>query len=139
MTAHPDPRVRGIDHVVLTVQDVDATVRFYVDVLALEPLEFAGGRRGVRAGDQKINLHQAGAEFDPHAARPTRGSGDLCLIVEADVDEVAASLERRGIPVEVGPVDKVGARAPLRSIYIRDPDGNLVELANEVEGGRLGA
>ena len=131
MTHHVAPRVRGIDHLVLTVADVDATMRFYVDVLGLEPLEFAGGRRGVRAGDQKINLHQAGGEYDPHARQPTGGSGDFCLLVETDVDEIATFLGEVGVPVEVGPVPKVGAKAALRSIYIRDPDGNLVELANE--------
>ncbi len=133
MTHHVAPHVRGIDHLVLTVADVDATMRFYVDVLGLEPLEFAGGRRGIRAGDQKINLHQAGREYDPHARLPTRGAGDFCLLVETDVDEIATFLDEVGVPVEVGPVPKVGAKAALRSIYIRDPDGNLVELANECD------
>ena len=127
------PEVRGLDHLVLTVADVDATIRFYHGVLGLEPLEFAGGRRGLQVGEQKINLHQAGAEFHPHAGRPTPGSGDFCLIVGRDVDELAVELQRRGVAVEVGPVAKVGAKAALRSIYVRDPDGNLVELANEVE------
>lgn len=126
-----EPHITGLDHLVLTVRDVDATLAFYTEVLGLQPLTFADGRRGLQAGDQKINLHLAGAEYDPHAATPSPGSADFCLRCTTDVAEVADLLRSRGVDVELGPVPKVGARAPLRSIYFRDPDGNLVEIANE--------
>jgi catechol 2,3-dioxygenase-like lactoylglutathione lyase family enzyme len=127
----PQPRITGLDHLVLTVREIPATIAFYSEVLGLEPLQFDGGRVGLQAGDQKINLHPAGGEYVPHAARPSPGSADFCLRCATDVDEVAASIRRRGVAIEHGPADKVGARAPLRSIYVRDPDGNLVEIANE--------
>ncbi|WP_420826261.1 VOC family protein [Egibacter rhizosphaerae] len=116
---------------VLTCADVEATTRWYAEVLGLEPITFAGGRRGLAVGEHKINLHQAGSEYVPHAAAPTPGGADFCLRVAADVERLAEEFAARGVIVELGPVDKVGAQAPLRSIYLRDPDGNLVELANE--------
>jgi catechol 2,3-dioxygenase-like lactoylglutathione lyase family enzyme len=121
-------RIEGIDHLVLTVRDVDRTVAFYGD-LGLERIDFDGGRVALACGDQKINLHLAGHELSPAAARPTPGSGDLCLRLAGALDEAVARLAERGIGVEVGPVPRTGARGPLRSVYVRDPDGNLVELS----------
>jgi catechol 2,3-dioxygenase-like lactoylglutathione lyase family enzyme len=121
-------RIRSLDHLVLTVADVDATVRFY-ESLGMHRETFEGGRVALRFGDQKLNLHEAGAELAPHAANPTRGSADLCFLVEDDLDRVAESLSRLGIAIELGPVDRTGTRSALRSLYIRDPDGNLVELS----------
>lgn len=121
-----------IDHVVLTVRDIDRTIDFYVRALGMRAATFAEGRRALTFGEQKLNLHQAGREFEPKARVPMPGSADLCLVTDTPIDEVAAHLAGLGVPVEHGPVAKTGARAALRSIYVRDPDGNLVEIANEV-------
>ena len=121
-------RIRSLDHLVLTCADPEATVAFFERV-GITREEFAGGRLALRFGDQKINLHRAGAEFQPHAALPRPGTGDFCLLVDGPLDDVIAHLEREGIAIEVGPVDRTGALGPLRSVYVRDPDGNLVEFA----------
>ena len=121
-------RIRALDHLVLTVSDPEATVAFY-ERLGMRRDEFGDGRLALRFGAQKINLHQAGSEFEPHAARPVPGSGDLCLLVDGALDDVRAELEAGGIAVEAGPVERTGAEGPLRSLYVRDPDGNLVELS----------
>src|SRR4051794_13841946 len=121
-------RIRSLDHLVLTVSDIAATVRFY-ESLGMRREVFGDGRVALRFGDQKLNLHEAGAEIAPHAARPTCGSADLCFLVAADLDEVGESLSAKGIQVELGPVGRTGARSALTSLYIRDPDGNLIELS----------
>jgi len=124
--------IRAIDHVVLTVRDVERTVSFYQKALGMEAVSFGEGRRALAFGEQKLNLHQAGREFEPKAEVPTPGSVDLCLLTDEPLDEVVAHLRRSGVAIEVGPVAKTGARRPLRSIYFRDPDGNLIEVANEM-------
>jgi catechol 2,3-dioxygenase-like lactoylglutathione lyase family enzyme len=121
-------RIRSLDHLVLTVQDVDATVAFY-ERLGMARVIFGEGRQAVSFGAQKINLHGAGAEIEPHARCPTPGSADICLLVEGPIEEVERDLREAGVPVELGPVDRTGANGPIRSLYIRDPDGNLVELS----------
>lgn len=125
-------KIRAIDHVVLTVRDVDRTLSFYQRVLGMAPVTFGDGRRGLAFGEQKLNLHVAGSEFVPHAQVPTPGSVDLCLLTDTPLDEVIADLARGGVAIELGPVAKTGARRPLRSVYVRDPDGNLIEISNEV-------
>ena len=125
-------KVRAIDHVVLTVRDVGRTLSFYQRALGMTPVAFGEGRQALTFGDQKLNLHQAGREFEPKAAAPTPGAVDLCLLTDEPLDQVIAHLRREGVAIEVGPVPKTGARRPLRSIYLRDPDGNLIEVANEV-------
>lgn len=125
-------KVRAIDHVVLTVRDIDRTVSFYQRALGMTHLRFGEGRHALAFGDQKLNLHQAGREFEPKAAAPTPGAIDVCLLTDEPLDEVMAHLRATGVAIELGPVAKTGARAPLRSIYFRDPDGNLIEVANEV-------
>ena len=128
--------IASLDHLVLTVADLDASLAFYVGVLGMREVRFGADpktgepRVALAFGDEKINLHVEGAEIAPHAARPTPGSADLCLLVATPIDEVAAELEVAGIPIELGPVERTGARGPIRSIYVRDPDANLVELAN---------
>ncbi|HUF87472.1 MAG TPA: VOC family protein [Thermohalobaculum sp.] len=124
------PLVRAIDHFVLTCGDVEATVAFYERALGMKGETFAGGRRALSFGNQKINLHQAGAEFEPRATRPVPGAGDFCLLADVPVAEIAEHLATMGIEVIEGPVAKTGATGPLTSIYFRDPDGNLVEVAN---------
>lgn len=124
------PLIHSLDHLVLTVAEIDRTVDFYERVLGMEPVTFAGERRALAFGAQKINLHRAGAEFEPKAARPVPGSGDLCFLTETPLDRVAAHLEAEGVAVEEGPVERTGAAGPLLSLYLRDPDGNLIEIAN---------
>jgi len=121
--------IAGLDHLVLTVRDPDATVRFYVDGLGMRRETFGDGRLALHFGLQKINLHVAGREFEPKAAVPTPGSADLCFLVERPLDEIAGRLASLGHAVIWGPVVRTGARGPVTSIYVRDPDGNLIELA----------
>jgi catechol 2,3-dioxygenase-like lactoylglutathione lyase family enzyme len=125
-------RILALDHLVLTVADIDATVRFY-ESLGMRRENFGDGRVALRFGDQKLNLHAAGAELAPHAAKPTPGSADVCLLVSDDLDQVAESMSRAGIAVELGPVARTGASSALTSLYVRDPDGNLVELSQPAE------
>lgn len=121
-------RIEALDHLVLTVADLDRTVGFYCGVLGMEEVVFGGGRRALRFGAQKINLHQAGAEFSPAARKPVPGSGDLCFLVTS-LDDAMRRLEEAHVVIEEGPVSRTGAISPLRSVYVRDPDGNLVELS----------
>lgn len=125
-------KIDRLDHMVLTVADVRATCDFYTRVLGMEVVVFGEGRTALAFGGQKINLHQAGREFEPKAAHPVPGGGDFCLTTTTPIEEVAAHLAACGVPLVEGPVPKTGARSPLLSVYIRDPDQNLVEIANEV-------
>jgi catechol 2,3-dioxygenase-like lactoylglutathione lyase family enzyme len=122
--------VDRIDHLVLTVFDLERTLDFYRRVLGMQPITFAGGRRGLAFGRQKLNLHQAGREFEPKALKPTPGSIDLCFATESPVAEVIAHLASCGVAIAEGPVKKTGALGPMMSVYFRDPDGNLVEVSN---------
>jgi catechol 2,3-dioxygenase-like lactoylglutathione lyase family enzyme len=126
-------RIDRIDHLVLTVDDVARTVEFYVNVLGMTETTFGQGRTALTFGSSKINLHQRGREFEPKAARPTPGSADVCLIADVSLDVVMEELAAQGVVSEEGPVRRTGARGPIDSIYIRDPDGNLIELSNYVE------
>lgn len=117
------------DHIVLTVRDVDASCEFYARVLGMEVVTFGGGRRALKFGQQKINLHPADAPVAPHAMHPTPGSADLCLITTSTVEEVLAHLEEQGVFVTEGPVPRTGATGAITSVYFRDPDLNLVEVA----------
>jgi len=121
-------RIESLDHLVLTASDLEATVVFS-EQLGMRREVFGDGRIALRFGSQKLNLHETGAEIVPHAHRPTPGSADLCFLVDGRLDGVAAELEAAGIPVELGPVERTGAQGPVRSLYLRDPDGNLVELS----------
>ncbi len=125
-------KVKKIDHVVLTVADVDRSIEWYRRALGMEPVTFGKGRRALAFGEQKLNLHRAGREFEPKAAHPTPGSSDLCFVTAVPLDMVIAHLRGVGVAIEAGPVSKVGAQRSLRSVYVRDPDGNLIELANEM-------
>jgi catechol 2,3-dioxygenase-like lactoylglutathione lyase family enzyme len=119
-----------IDHIVLTVFDLDRTIDFYSRVLGMEPVTFAGGRRALAFGRHKFNLHQAGREFEPKALKPVPGAIDLCLITETPLAEVIETLKSHGVVIIDGPVDKTGATGPIKSVYFRDPDGNLIEVSN---------
>ena len=119
-----------IDHLVLTVQDIDRTLEFYARVLGMEPITFAGGRRGLAFGRQKLNLHQSGREYEPKALKPVPGAIDLCFVSATPLADVVAHLQAHGVKVIEGPVPKTGALGPMSSVYFRDPDGNLVEVSN---------
>ncbi len=119
-----------IDHLVLTVSDIPATVAFYRDLLGMEAVTFGGGRTALHFGPHKINLHRVGDEFAPHARRPQPGAADLCLVTALEPMETVRRLRRAGVAVELGPVSRSGALGPVQSVYFRDPDGNLIELAS---------
>ncbi|MEO0623331.1 MAG: VOC family protein [Pseudomonadota bacterium] len=124
--------IQSLDHLVLMVADIDRTMAFYRDHLGMREVVFGEGRRALAFGSQKINLHQAGREFEPKADRPTPGSADLCFLVSTPVADLATRLKAAGVPVINGPVPRTGATGPLTSIYLRDPDDNLIELSNPV-------
>ncbi|TCR90816.1 VOC family protein [Rhizobium sp. BK376] len=123
-------RIDRLDHLVLTVASIEATCDFYARVLGMGVETFGQGRKALTFGNQKINLHQAGREFEPKAKRPTPGSADLCFITETPLDAVIAHLGEIGAAIEQGPVDRTGATGPIRSVYFRDPDANLIEVSN---------
>jgi len=122
-----------LDHLVLTVADIERTCRFYQQVLGFEVVSFRGNRKALSFGRQKINLHQIGNEFEPKALRPTAGSADLCLIATTPLDRVMEELRAAGVAIEEGPVERTGALGAIRSVYIRDPDQNLIEISNYPE------
>ncbi len=125
--------ISHLDHLVLTVADIEKTVDFYTRVLGMQLVTFGEGRKALTFGNQKINLHQAGREFEPKAERPTPGSADLCFIVATPLERVIAHLETQGVSIIEGPVQRTGATDPIRSVYLRDPDQNLIELSNPLE------
>jgi len=123
-------RILRIDHFVLTVRDVARTVDFYTRVLGMEEVTFGEGRKALRFGEQKINLHAADRPVDPNVRHATPGSADFCLVVGGDIDEVMSEVRAAGVPVILGPVTRTGALGAMRSIYFYDPDENLVEVAS---------
>ena len=125
-------KIDRLDHLVLTVRDVDASCTFYARVLGMDVVTFAGGRKALAFGSQKINLHPAGREFEPKAHAPTPGSADLCLISAVPLDDAIAHLAACGVAIIEGPVMRTGATGPIRSVYFRDPDLNLIEVSSYV-------
>lgn len=119
-----------LDHLVLTVANIDTTIAFYRDGLGMTPVSFGNGRHALTFGRSKINLHQKGQEFEPKAQAPTAGSADLCFIADCSLPEVMEHFFRLGIAIEEGPVPRTGAAGPIVSIYVRDPDQNLIEICN---------
>ena len=126
-------QVERLDHCVLTVADVGATARFYERALGMRAVTFGANRTALRFGRAKINLHPASHPICPHAERPTPGSADLCFVSASGIDEVIAHLRRCGIAIEEGPVPRSGALGPMVSVYIRDPDRNLIEICSYAE------
>ncbi|HEU0165608.1 MAG TPA: VOC family protein [Thermomicrobiales bacterium] len=126
-------RIESLDHLVLTVRDLPTTVAFYTRVLGMRLVRFGEGRLALEFGSQKINLHRMGHEYEPKSAHPTPGSADLCFILASRLSDVVVHLRGLGVTVEDGPVTRVGALGPMESIYLRDPDGNLIELSNYVD------
>ncbi len=123
-----------IDHLVLTVHDIAATCEFYSRVLGMRVMTFGDGRKALQFGQQKINLHEHEKEFDPKAMYPTPGSGDVCFITEVPLPQVMDHIRSCGVEILEGPVRRAGAVGPIESIYIRDPDGNLIEVSNSLSG-----
>lgn len=123
-------QIDHLDHLVLTVQDIQRTCDFYSRVLGMQVITFAGGRKALRFGNEKINLHQVRHEFEPKAARPTPGSADLCLITKTPMAAVVEELKQDHVSIEAGPVTKHGALGDITSVYVRDPDQNLIEISN---------
>ncbi len=123
-------QIARLDHLVLTVADIAKTCDFYTRVLGMEVVHFGEGRTALRFGQQKINLHPADAIPGLVADKPTAGSGDLCFIAETPVAEVVAHLKSCGVPIITGPGPRAGAIGTIQSVYIRDPDQNLVEISN---------
>jgi len=120
--------VLRLDHLVLTVVSIERTCQFYQGILGMERQTFGEGRIALKFGTQKINLHEVGKEFEPKAERAIAGSADLCFIVDS-LAEAEDRVRKAGIEILQGPVDRTGANGPITSIYLRDPDGNLIELS----------
>jgi catechol 2,3-dioxygenase-like lactoylglutathione lyase family enzyme len=125
--------IASLDHLVLTTARLDDCIRFYTEVLGMKVETFGTGRIALKFGHQKINLHQSGKEFEPKARIPTPGALDLCFIADEPLDELIRHLEQHQIKIELGPVPRTGAEFSLRSIYIRDPDLNLIEISERAE------
>jgi catechol 2,3-dioxygenase-like lactoylglutathione lyase family enzyme len=129
--------VRSLDHLVLSVADITATLAFYTDVLGMVHQVFHPGdgttRHALKFGAQKINLHDAAVPFAPYAADPKPGSADLCFLSDHPLTDWLVHFEALGIAVEQGPVARTGATGGIMSVYVRDPDGNLIEIANQVD------
>ena len=121
-------KVERFDHIVVTTDNLEKCLHFYVDILEME-LDHNNDRYAVKFGNQKINIHRKKAEFLPAAKNVTYGSQDICLIAGGDIEDIKAEIEEKGYPIELGIVDRTGACGPIESIYLRDPDGNLVEIS----------
>ena len=123
-------QIDHLDHLVLTVHDIQATCEFYSRVLGMQVVTFAQGRKALHFGNQKINLHLQGKESEPKAQHPTPGSADLCFLTSVPLERVIAHLQSCNVSLLLGPVERTGATKPLVSLYFRDPDGNLLEVSN---------
>jgi catechol 2,3-dioxygenase-like lactoylglutathione lyase family enzyme len=121
-----------IDHVVLTVRDIEETCRFYHSILGVEVITFGEGRKALKFGSQKINLHELGGKYSPRAAAPTYGSTDICIISHTGIDQVIRELKQKNVEIIEGPSERTGANGKMISVYINDPDGNLIEISNPV-------
>lgn len=124
--------IKSIDHIVFTVKNTDETCEFYQRVLKMKVDVFGEGRKALSFGGQKINLHQWGNEFEPKAFAPAPGTQDICLITQVPITEIVQHLEECGIEIEDGPVQRTGAAGPIKSVYFRDPDQNLIEVSNSL-------
>ncbi|MDB5151239.1 MAG: hypothetical protein JWQ57_5259 [Mucilaginibacter sp.] len=123
-------KIERLDHLVLTVTDIDATLAFYTEVLGMTAESFGKDRKTLKFGNQKINLHQKGKEIDPKAYLPVPGSADLCFITQTPISEVETELLNKGIKLIESKVERTGAMGRIISIYFRDPDLNLIEVSN---------
>ena len=126
-------KIERLDHMVLTVRDIEATIAFYSNILGMQPVTFGKGMRALSFGQQKFNLHPADAPYTPHADKPLPGTADICLVTQSPIADLLAALHSAGVAVEVGPVPRYGALGRMTSVYFRDPDANLVEVSNYEE------
>jgi catechol 2,3-dioxygenase-like lactoylglutathione lyase family enzyme len=122
--------IKNLDHLVLTVADIDKTIEFYTKVMGFEEVTFGDNRKALIFGNQKINLHQKGHEFEPKAESPTCGSADLCFIAQTNIEDVMEELKQKNVDIIEGIVDRTGAVGKIKSVYFRDPDQNLIEVSN---------
>ena len=125
--------IKSIDHIVLTVKDIEATCDFYSRIMGMQVVTFRGNRKALKFGNQKINLHQIGKEFEPKAHYPTSGSADLCFVADTNINGIIEELQSNSIQIIKGPVEQIGAKGKMISVYFRDPDLNLVEVSNYIE------
>lgn len=121
--------IKSLDHLVMTTRDAEKCIDFYTRVLGMKLETFGEGRTALRFGEQKLNIHDSGTRTDSYAAHPTPGSLDICFLADRPLDEVIAQLRAAGVAIELGPVKRTGARFALRSVYVRDPDQNLIEIS----------
>jgi catechol 2,3-dioxygenase-like lactoylglutathione lyase family enzyme len=126
-------QINRIDHLVITVADIERTVDFYQRVLGMQRIEFTGGRIALRCGAQKINLHQLGSEFEPKAQQARAGSADLCFIADTPINVALEQFREQGVDIIDGPIERSGANGAIVSLYLRDPDGNLIEISNYLD------
>ncbi|WP_284035471.1 VOC family protein [Neobacillus sp. 114] len=124
--------IKGLDHLVLTVKDIEVTCEFYSSVMGMEVQTFGEGRKALKFGNQKLNLHQSGKEFEPKAIQPSPGSADLCFIADTPIEQIVESIEKHGITIIEGPIERTGALGSINSVYFRDPDLNLIEVSNYI-------
>ncbi|MBC6113082.1 VOC family protein [Pedobacter fastidiosus] len=124
--------IKNLDHLVLTVANLESTCRFYNVALGMEIITFGADRKALKFGDQKINLHQHRCEIEPKAFKPLPGTADLCFITSTNLDEVIRELKQNCIEIEEGPVERTGANGKILSVYLRDPDLNLIEISNYI-------
>jgi catechol 2,3-dioxygenase-like lactoylglutathione lyase family enzyme len=121
--------IRSLDHLVLTTRDVEKCIAFYTRCLGMALEKFGNGRLALRFGEQKLNIHDSTTRTDNYAAHPTPGSLDICFLADRPLDQVIEHLRNAGVSIELGPVLRTGAQFPIRSVYVRDPDRNLVEIS----------
>jgi len=126
-------KIDSLDHLVLTVSDINTSISFYSGVLGMEVVTFGGNRKALSFGAQKINLHQRGNEFEPKAHHPTPGSADLCFLTSVPLAEVVKHLVAHGVEIIEGPIQRTGATGLIVSVYFRDPDMNLIEVSNRID------
>jgi catechol 2,3-dioxygenase-like lactoylglutathione lyase family enzyme len=124
--------IKSIDHIVITTANLERCLDFYTGVLGLQLERFGAGRLALRFGDHKFNVHPPGFDAGIKARTPTPGSLDLCFLADVPLDKVVARLQASGVPIEEGPIERTGARFAIRSVYVRDPDGNLIEISEPV-------
>ena len=129
--------IKSIDHIVLTAQNIEQTITFYCDVLEMQletfaPPDGSPARQALKFGNQKINLHDAKAPYVPHAKNPTSGTIDICFLSDLSIQEWIKRFGSHNIPIENGPVQKTRATGPLMAIYVRNPDGSLIKISNQI-------
>jgi catechol 2,3-dioxygenase-like lactoylglutathione lyase family enzyme len=123
-------KINSIDHIVLTVKDIERTIHFYETILGMKKIIFGDNRIALKFGKQKINLHKYKHEVEPKATHPMPGSTDICLIIQTDLNEAMTYVKNHGVKIIDGPVKRTGAQGDIISFYMNDPDGNLIEIAN---------